>query len=490
MHIRSLRSVLLLLALASLLTACGDDEPAPGVHVRLMTTEADGPLEGVPELRATDDGVGRRYALESLGDGLYVARDAKPGAFRVLTDTGWGMLWTGRSASAAPLLRGGAYPATLVRMGRPRTLYVAATDPSLPSAPVSERWGAEARPLDSGADDPWERVTLDIRSQGDGMVALGFPAAVWRAGMAIRTVGFMSDGSVANLLSYMVLDAELHALPRLALVDVAPTAPLLVYPVAAAGTAGVEEGFSVGVTLAGVPIEASTEELTHAGLVAFEGLGVLGHGLHVHVGAGAGAWTCTVDDDTWRHRQELHLMAFPAGVGVTLALDLPADTVQDVRVCLRGAAVFARVPLLDGNRVRTYPGWQDVLIELKNGTWLHDTLRVGLDGAAEARERAEPEDACRVRGVVRGAGARAGVRFTRILEARAEPAAADDSGLPARRSAGEGFRAALDIDGNYSLAVPPGRYEIQVVTPVGPRGRPRTLDLRAGADVRLELQGR
>ena len=124
------------------------------MFLQVITGTADGRPDGQLRIKALDDGEGREHALVATDDpDVWRAPDATPGPYRVYTDTGWGMLWAGTKGSAAPRLRGHDYPPALVRMGKPRTLYVAIADPSLPSAPVSTTWAADTRALDAVNSD-------------------------------------------------------------------------------------------------------------------------------------------------------------------------------------------------------------------------------------------------------------------------------------------------------------------------------------------------
>ena len=85
--------------------------------------------------------------------------------------------------------------------------------------------------------------------------------------------------------------------------------------------------------------------------------------------------------------------------------------------------------------------------------------------------------------MARGAGMQGSVRFTRVM-----PAFKDV--LPEREAAGQGFEAALTMDGAFELELPPGTYKVRIWTPGGPRGRELTQTFNPGADVRLQLSTR
>ncbi|MDF1701206.1 MAG: hypothetical protein P1V36_08615 [Planctomycetota bacterium] len=478
---------LVLLGLAlPLVAGCGDDPMPAGVQVRILTSTADGPVQGSLVLMSVDDGAGATYPLESVGGDLYRAVGAQPGRFRVLSDQGWGMLWTGRQGSAAPLLRGGEYPAALVRMGKPRSLYVAIADPSLPSAPVTARWAAEWKPLAGGDAAPFRPADIEIVDQGEGIVSLHFNAAQWTRGTALRAAGFLGDGSVSELLSYTVRDADHHELPRMALVFPAPQARLAVHLVPPTGTAPVADGVPVRVDVGGIPLRAVFEERSYGGSAHFEMLPTLGQGLRISVGPQRpDAHGYLLDQEVWRRRQALFVTPIEAATATRVPLPVGEVPVHEVRARHGTGAVFGRVPVVaapTGAFALTVPGTQDLLVGYADGTWSHLVVTPAGDTVSGRRERLG-ERRCRIRGNARGAGPGGTVRFTRVL-----PVVADL--LPERRAEGEGFRAALTPDGAYEIELPPGRYEIQVWSAGGPRGRILKQDFGPGAEARLQLSTR
>lgn len=482
-----LRLALALLLAFPLLAGCGDDPAADGVLVRILTSEVDGPVQGSLRAKALDDGEGRVYDLVRTDEhDVWRAPGAKPGPFRIYTDAGWGMLWTGRTGGSAPKLRGHDFPAAIVRMGKPRSLYVAIADPSLPSAPVTTTWAADVKALDAGDGVGFTPVDLDISDQGEGIVGLHFPETHWRRGVAIRAVGVMGDDSVSELLRYTVRDADLFELPRMALVFPSPQAPLTVHLLSPDGSAA-PDGIPVRIHIGGIPLPARLETESYQGTARFDTLPTLGQGLRVVVGEGKDAPSWYLDQEIWRRRQRMHVYAGAAAGMQRLGIPFRADAdVQEVRVRTAAAQGFGLVELaaVDGGGVEAVipASTQDILVGYSDGRWAayvaKDSQSIPLLQASEsgAGRRA------RVRGMARGAGSLGRVRFTRVMPA--------EHGVPERQAAGQGFEAALTADGAFELELPPGQYHVRIWTPGGPLGRGLTQTFRPGADVRLQLSTR
>ena len=492
-----LRIALALLLALPFLAGCGGDPAEDGVFVRIITSDIDGPVAGALRAKALDDGQGTVYDLVRTDEeGVWRAPGAKPGPYRLYSDAGWGMLWTGRTGGSAPRLRGHDFPAAVVRMGKPRSLYVAIADPSLPSAPVTTTWAAEVKALDAGDGVPFTPVELDITDQGEGIVGLHFPETHWRRGVAIRAVGVMGDDSVSELLRYTVRDAELSELPRMALVFPSPQAPLTVHLVTPDGTPAAD-GIPVRIHIGGIPLPARLETESYKGTARFDTLPTLGQGLRVVVGAArrdglpgdAAAWY--LDQEIWRRRQAMHVLRFdpervqryPLGGG-------DKASVREVRVLPEGSATFALVPVVaegtphpEGHVAALLPhGRGDMLVGREDDTWEHIVYQANAEGGSGTRIGKVGRRA-RVRGMARGAGIQGRVRFTRVLPPH-------DEALPERQGAGQGFEAALTMDGAFELELPPGRYHVRIWTPAGPRGRGLTQTFNPGADARLQLSTR
>lgn len=486
---------LTLLLLLPCLAGCGEDPAFDGIQVRILTSAMDGPVEGRLVAMALDDGVGATFALEPAGDGLHRAAGAPPGRYRIFSDAGWGMLWTGRKGTAAPLLRGPDYPAALVRMGKPRSLYVAIADPSLPSAPVTARWAAEYKPLDGGDGVPFAPADLEIVDQGEGIVALHFPASQWKGGTALRAVGVMGDGSLSELLSYTVRDTEHFELPRMALVFPAPQAPLTVEVLDPSEPGEPVGAVPVRVRVEGIPLEAEFTQETWKGIAQFDTLPTLGHGVSIRVGGAADGHAFPLDEGTWRRRQIMVVM-HPGAHTAEVRLHVGRAGIVEARARVGDATRFALVPFApetDGTWVlRTAPGPQDLLVLDGDGAWSAfavDTTSVGPSGTPAAQRVVAPGAPCRVRGSARGLGVGGRVAFTRLMDAVAGADGAPAL-LPAREAGGHGFEASVTPDGSYELELPAGRYRVQPMGPGGPRGRPRTQTFGPGAVVRMPLSAR
>ncbi len=495
MRLFILVSCLLVLVLG---TGCGDDEARAGVRVRLLTSAVDGPVPGTLMLQALDDGQARRYTLERLEDAeqpLYEAVGAPEGRYRVYSDAGWGMLWTGTNRGAAPLLRGADYPATLVRMGKPRTLYVAAANPSMPSAPVSQRWGVEAKHVSAGGEQGFTRVDVAIADQGEGIVSLGFPAEVWKGDMSLRAVGLMSDGSLSTLLSYQIKAAEFQELPRMALVFSTTQAPLEVRVIDPADPSRLIEGLKVRVRVEGIPREAVYEEPTWKGVARFDALPSLGHGATVLVGDGDAVATYPLDDNAWRRSARMVVLGprTPASAVVPVGAD-----VAELRVRMGESKTFALLPFAKDDEgaalVRALSqGAQDLLVQYGDGTWAAyavDPKPVGPGGEPTLVRVTPPGKPAKLRGTALGIGPGGKVVCHRLMEAVAHPFGDSTALLPAREAAGHGFVADVTPDGAYEIKLPPGRYRIQLTGRQGPRGKPKTHTLGPGAEARLNLSAR
>ena len=483
-----LRLAFALLLCLPLLAGCGDEEPPDGVFLRVLTSEADGAPVGALRIKALDDGEGREYELVETDEAdVYRAPGARPGPYRIFTDTGWGMLWTGRKGTSAPLLRGHDFPPALVRLGKPRSLYVAIADPSLPSAPVTTTWAADVRALDAGDEVPFRAADLEISDQGEGIVGLHFSETQWTRGVAIRAVGVMGDGSISEMLRYTVRDADLFELPRMSLVFPSPQAPLTVHVLGSDGKPAAD-GTPVTIDVGGIPLAARITEKSFQGTARFETLPTLGQGLRVAVGEGKDAPAWYLDQETWRRRQAMHVLLVDPVTSLRIGLPIGGEqaNVREARARTAGADGFGLVPLAaakGGGTDVVIPGsTQDLLVGYDDGTW---SAFMGKD-AAELQLLKGPKDGAgrrsRVRGIARGAGVQGRVQFTRVMPA--------EHGLPERMAGGQGFQAALTLDGAFEIELPPGKYKMQIWTVSGPRGRTLTQTFGPGSDVRLQLSTR
>lgn len=487
--------LLLLLSFALVLAACGDDSVA-GARVQLITSAADGSVQGEVQLEALDDGVGRIYAARQLEGDVYVAPGAPPGKYRVLSTAGWGMLWTGRTGSSAPLLRGAGYPPALVRMGKPRTLYVASGLPGRWT--LGGNWAAQWRRAFEGDRSTWQPVDLTVDDLDEGVYALRFPADVWTYGTALRVLGTMTDGTVSALQTYQLRDEKRSELPRIALVLAAVQAPLTVNLVPPPGVAQVPDGTPVRVHLLGVPLEHVYEAKSFEGRARFDEIAALGHDLLVELPASGPHARFKIDAQTWRLRQTMHVVAVdPARLAAIEVVELGGGYTE-ARVCYRGSSTFGRVsferlPAPEDAvervvRLHTQPGWQEWWLRTADGQWVHEALDVDAPPVETQIDLDRPDGAgMRISGKVRGSRPGTRVVFEQLHESYVldgEPM------LPERALRGEGFEAAVSPQGGYEIDVPPGRYRIWAVGPGGAGGRPQVLPLRPGAQIRLDLQSR
>jgi len=490
-------AVLVLLLLLLLLAGCGKEHAVAGARVRILTSAVDGAIQGELQFQAVDDGVGRIYAAQALEGDLYVAPGAPSGAYRLLTTAGWGMLWTGRRGASAPLLRGSDYPPAVVRMGRPRALYLASGMPGRWT--ISTTWAAEWKPGAAGGVKAFRPAKVDIADVGEGIVEVRFPEEVWAFGNVVRLVGLMTDGAVTGMPSYQLLDAARPELPRMVLVLGAVQAPLVVRLVPPPGLAEVPEDVRVQVSLRGVALAHVYEARSHNGTARFEEVAALGHGLRIALPGSGPDVAFDLQPETWRTRGTVHLVALPSTGTVRVAFAEQGGGFVEARVSYRGGKAFGRVPLehmpaADGApamaRLRTMSGWQEWWLRTQADTWIHAVLDVDA-----ARPRVElpqaSEAACRVRGQVRGAGLGFRVVLRQVLEAFAPAGAPEGEAavLAARTMEGEGFVAAVSPQGGYEATVPPGRYTLQVVSRAGRAGRPiGPLLFKPGAEVLLDLK--
>ncbi len=488
-------SLALLLLAGLALVACGDDEIA-GARVRLITSAADGAVQGEVQLQAVDDGVGRVYPAKPLGDDVYVAPGAPPGKYRILSTAGWGMLWSGRTGSSAPLLRGAGHTPALVRMGKPRSLYVASGLPG--QWTLGATWAAEWKVAAEGDRATWEPVDLRIEPLDEGVFALRFPAEVWSFGRLIRVLGTMSDGTVTAMQTYQVRDEKRAELPRMALVLAAVQAPLTVHLVPPPGVKQVPDGTPVRVRLLGVPLDHVYEGQSYEGRAQFDELAALGHALRVELPQSGPDAMFTLDPETWRLRQSLHVVAVDPEKLADVQLVELGGGFTEARVCYRGASTFGRVSFerVDAPpdavehsvRVRTHPGWQEWWLRTVDGEWLY--MADDIEGPPhELLIDTDRTDGAGVRVSGRVPGAPPG---TRVLARQVHEAYGieGEEVLPERRLGGEGFEAAVSPQGGYDLQLPPGRYEIRVLGPTGASSRPKVMPFAPGAQVRLDLSMR
>ena len=487
-----LTGLLLLTALAG----CGDDATSGGARARLLVSEVDGAIEGEVKFLALDSSQGRVFDTRPLdGDPLVrVAPGAPPGRYRVFTTASWGMLWTGQRSTAAPVLADERYPPTTVRLGKPRSLYIAALDPSLPSSPVGTVWAAEAKRAADGGAVPFQRVAVEVVDQGEGIVAVRFPPEAWHLGNVLRLVGRMSDGSVTQMLSYVVRDEHQPDLPRITLVSPAAPAPLTVHLVPPPGMEQVPDGLKATITLLDIPLDAVYEEVSYQGAAQFDTVAALGHAIRVALPDSGSRCAFDLDQEDWRLRQSIYIVAQHTQAGQATEVVIGGARFVEARVGYQDGSTFGRVPLeafsTEPPRARlvTQPGWQDWWLRSAEGLWYHHVLEVDTeDGREVAFVAAAGGKSAHVRGSVQGGGARHRVLLTQI-----QPAFARDGVeiLPERRLGGDGLEAAVSGQGEYELRVPPGRYELQVHGPAGPVGRPRTMEFRAGQETRLDLAAR
>ncbi len=483
-----------------LLTACGDGDNA-GARAEILTSPLDGPVQGKMKFHALDDGVGRVYDAHEQGQGIYVATDAPPGRYRLYTTAGWGMLWTGAKGTAAPGLRGGDYPATQVRMGKPRSLYVASGMPGRWT--VSDAWAAEWKVAAMGDRAQFEPVDLKIEKHDVGIYALRFPPNVWTFGNIVRIVGVMRDGTVTGMESYQLRDEKHPELPRMALMLGAVQAVLKVHLVPPPGVDQVPDGTPVHVTLRGVALDHTYKATSFKGVARFEEVAALGHGLRVALPTSGPDVAYDLTPNAWRISGAMHVVASSPGEGVTIELPDVGGGITEARVAYAGSTSFGRVPIVEGmpdsdgdsgtrSRLRTYPGWQAWWLRTVEGTWLHVVADVPPSGRsaidlAESLRSLKPVQGCRLRGKVRGARPGSRVVLRQLFEAHAVEGT---TVLPKRSLGGEGFEATVSMGSTYEAHVPPGRYEIRVLGPNGAAGRTRANlpPFKPGAQVLLDLK--
>lgn len=461
-----------LLVLAFALCACGgDDDVRPGVRVRLLTGTHDGFVQGrlkaqVPERR---DLV---YDLEPVpGDpGLYAGPDVPPGRYRLFTDAGWGMLWFGGLNASVPTLNDATGPVTTVRMGRPRTLYVAPTNPN--TWQLGETWGADYRPA-SDPQGPYRPVPFEMKRDDEGIVSLAFGAEHWQLHNEIRVLGQMTSGHVTNLVSYVIGDAKYPDLPRLAMVHGAQHAPLRIVLVPPPGVKHVPDGTRAQVALNGVPFPNAYEDTSFRGEVRFSGVAALGGGLRIALPEGGKHAVWDLGTHEWRLGGGMFLVAIDPEKAVTVPLPESEDPVTHVHVRFGGEGPYGRVPLTPGGLL-THPGRQSLLLRRASGVWHVVPATVPETGAA-ALPLGAPLAGCRMKGSVAGAGPGFRVDFRMV---------------PDDGAASGGFTAVVSHTGEYDVHLPPGKVEVQVVAPTGTKSAIRTMDLRPGNTYRMNLSAR
>ena len=479
----------LLLALLCLplpvLGGCGErDGPAThGVRVRILTSEVDGPIQGTLLLENTGDETGSLYeAVPLAGEpDVFVAEKAPVGTYYVYTSEGWGMLWVGSQGPGAPLLRGADLPATTVRMGKPRSLYIAAEDPRTFHGHVIDQWGADWKVAGSGdGAEGFEKVAIEVEPQGQGLMALRFPEAVWQEGHVIRVCGVYQSGVVSQLVSFVKRGAKV-ALPRIAFTNPAPLAPLEVVLVGADADTSVPDDLPVVVTLRHVPLEARFEARSHKGVVSFDGIGSLGGGIRIEVPSLGSNGAFEMSQEAWRTQGLLHVLLFDPEGAPSVRLDaITADPVE-IRALLPGTTTYGRLPIWkEGGTsyTRAPAGPQAWRVLDADGRWIDCSLEVAASGLSKIQKAEADQWAARIRGGVNGGGRGFEVQFTELVDGGTE-------------RGGAGLTARVDDYGKYEIRVPPGRYRLQVLRPGGsPGGRPKVLPLRSKSEVRVDLEAR
>lgn len=492
-----LLSILCALALAA--AGCGDDEaPQTGARVRIITSEIDGPVEGRLKLRAIEEAGDKTYDLEPVaGDpGLYAAPGAPPALYGVVSTAGWGMLWGGGGAST-PRLRGPEHPATLVRMGRPRTLYLGPADPRLWQ--LSGSVGVEVKSAATGDEVPFERVAAQVRVHPEGMVSVQLDERHWRAGQAVRALGVMEGEVPTRVVGFVLGDTPYAHLPRLAMVDPAPQAMFRVHLVPPPGVEQVADGTPVRVELKGLPLDLHEDAATKGGTARFDNLAALGGGLRVRLPRSGPRAVFEIDAETRRLQGETWIIATPADAVPWAADDGIGSPVVEARVLYPGGRDFGRVLLdvggveADGRarvRLLTLPGPQEWILRHADGRWSHHAVEVPSDQPMLGVSWSHPVAkgaGCQVRGTV--SGALPGSRVTFRLLVR-PPRDAPVTFPEPRSEGGGGFVAAVSPQGAYEAVLAPGTWVIRVEAPSGRASEPRTLDLEPGTHLRLDLQAR
>jgi hypothetical protein len=140
--------------------------------------------------------------------------------------------------------------------------------------------------------------------------------------------------------------------------------------------------------------------------------------------------------------------------------------------------------LLEEGDLLAPAGPQEWFLHLASGAWAHVFVDVP-DGPAPPRRADEVvvKAGCRLKGKVQGGG-----MGYRVVARLVLPAAKDEvSGVELPERTVGGFEAAASAAAEYDVRVPPGRVELQVVSPAGSRSRHYTMDLRPGDLVRRDL---
>lgn len=482
-----------LLAVVLLLLPCGgcgggeDDPNAGAARVRLLTSDADGPFDGVVMLRGMVAGVEREFEARPVSSepDVYVAPGAPPGMYSVSTSTGWGMLWAGAGRESQPFLRASDFPAASVRLGRPYSLYVGAYDPRTADGPVTSAWGAEWRAGGGGSQDFFEPFEIKVEPQEEGLVALRFGQDVWEAGREIRVGGMFQSGAVTRLITLDLRGDTLGAPPRLALAIVAPRSPLDVHFLPPPGVERVADGRLVRVTLREAPLAATYEAKSFEGRARFEGIGLLGSGLLVEMPDIGPHAQYVLDQGTWQVQGDVHILALEAANLARVQLDVGEALLTEARVRFAGTTSYGLLPLWRAGGktfLTTAPGAQHWLLRRDDGQWIEHGADIPAAAAGQdlvEKVRGEARTPARVQGNVDGGAERFRVRFTRLLES-------------GERESGAGFCAAVDAFGHYEVSLPAGRYELQVIRPGGRLVRPRVLPraLEPGGEARIDLPAR
>jgi len=487
-------NLLLLFFVPGLLCACGDGpdaEVSEGARVRLLTSPVDGPVQGTVHFEDMEDRAGKAYAAEPLpGDpAVFVAPGAPPGRYYVYSSEGWGMLWGGTGGSTGPpYLRGSDFPALTVRMGRPRSLYVGAENPSTVHGHVDVVWGAEWKVAQEGSREDFRPADVEIVSLGEGLVAIRFPPEIWKAGHALRASGRMVSGAVTPLIAFQITKEKRENRPRIAFTHAAPQAALSVYLVPPPGLEQVPDGTPVTVTLLDIPLTVTYDAASHKGEARFDDIGSLGHGLRIALPRSGADAAFVMDQETWRTRLEMYAVAIDPQTAAVQTIDVGSHEIVEVRVRFENGSRYALVPASmrrnadTGSQllVRTAPGPQQALLRLADGRWLEVSFTADREKPTSVKAEGEPEKPARIRGTVDGGGRGFRVQLTRIEGTAENP----------RRTTGAGLSAAVDPYGAYEASVPAGSYEVQVIRPGGALTRPLRLPMKAGSEVHRDLAGR
>lgn len=467
-----MRTLTPLLCAALLLGGCGPRAEGPaGLRVQVVTLDPDGPPPQPLFLRREDSAEpGREYPLEPTGEpGVYLARGAPDGHYRIVSPHAWGMLWT---QPTPPLLEAGpGRPPRPLPLGRPRCLYVTTEDAR--RWMVSPEWGVEVR-RPGGAFTP---VLVEVIEQG-GWVGLRIPAEHWQPGNELRALGRLSDGRATQLLG-VPLSERLGDEPRLGLVHPAPAAPLLVrvVPAPARTPVPVPDGTPVRLARRALPLDLVEERTTFRGVATFDAVPTLDAPLVVSLPGRAEA-AVEVSFDEWQRLGEVWILGEPpAGEARDLDLVLPEDAsggseAPEVLVRAEGAdvyglAIVGRGPR--GWRLRTGAGAQRLWVRVGR-SWHPAAVPAGSDPTPVALGPAQAT--VRVRGTVPGLPPGHRVRFFRLE---------DESWV-----LGHGFDVLLTPLG-FDARLPPGRYAAGPVRADGQLARRVEFTLEPGTEVRRDF---